>query len=65
VAVEEIENTNPDFPGPLIGPFTDVRSAIRKSLEDLLLGSTSPQDAMTQASDAITEALGRYSEENF
>jgi sn-glycerol 3-phosphate transport system substrate-binding protein len=65
VAVEEIENTNPDFPGPLIGPFTDVREAIRRSLEDLLLSGTSPQDAVTTASNAITEALGRYSEENF
>jgi sn-glycerol 3-phosphate transport system substrate-binding protein len=65
VAVEEINALDPNFPGPLIGPYTDVREAIRKSLDELLLSGVSPQDAVKQASDAISAALQRYDQENF
>ena len=65
VAVEEIENTNPDFPGPLIGPYTEVRDAIRLSLDAMLLGSTPPEEAVAQADQAISAALERYADENF
>ena len=65
VAVEEINALDPNFPGPLIGPYTDVREAIRKSLDELLLSGTSPQDAVKQTSDAISAALQRYDQENF
>jgi len=65
VAVEGIAALDPAFPGPLIGPYTDVRDAIRRSLDDLLLGTATPAEAVTQASKAIDDAITRYERENF
>jgi sn-glycerol 3-phosphate transport system substrate-binding protein len=65
VAVDEINNLDPNFPGPLIGPYTDTREAIRQSLDELLLGGVSPADAVAKANDAISTALQRYEDENF
>jgi sn-glycerol 3-phosphate transport system substrate-binding protein len=65
VAVEEIDNLDPGFPGPLIGPYTDTRNAIRQSLDELLLGGVSPADAVARANAAISAALERYENENF
>ena len=65
VAVEEIDNLDPNFPGPLIGPYTDVREAIRLSLDQLLLSGQSPEQVVTDTSAAITSALQRYDQENF
>lgn len=65
VAVEEIANLDPSFPGPLIGPYTDTREAIRQSLDELLLSGVSPDAAVSKASDAISTALERYEDENF
>jgi sn-glycerol 3-phosphate transport system substrate-binding protein len=65
VAVDEVAGLDPTFPGPLIGPYTDVRSAIRKSLDELLLGNATPADAVSNASAAIDTAIRRYDEENF
>lgn len=65
VAVDEIDNLDPNFPGPLIGPYTDTREAIRQSLDELLLAGKSPAEAISSANDAISSALQRYDEENF
>lgn len=65
VAYDQIAEVDPDRPGPLIGPYTEVRTAVRESLDDLILGGASPQDAVSSASDDIDAALDRYAEENF
>ena len=66
VAVEEIDNLDPNFPGPLIGPYTDVRTAIRKSLDELLLkGGTSPEQVVADTDAAITQALKDYEDTDF
>jgi len=65
VAVEEIDNLDPNFPGPLIGPYTDVRTAIRLSLDQLLLSGQSPEQVVAATDAAITTALQRYQDENF
>lgn len=65
VAYEQIAEVDPDRPGPLIGPYTETRTAIRESLDNLVLGGDSPEDAVASASSAIDEALSRYADENF
>lgn len=65
VAVDELAALDPDFPGPLIGPYTETREAIRRSLDQLLLGNTSPADAVAGVERAMNEALERYEQENF
>lgn len=65
VAVDEIDNLDPNFPGPLIGPYTETREAIRKSLDELLLAGKSPAEVVASANSAINTALQRYDDENF
>jgi sn-glycerol 3-phosphate transport system substrate-binding protein len=65
VAVEQIAGIAERSPAPLIGPYTDVRSAIRRSLDELLLADIGVTEAVDGASAAIDEALRRYDEENF
>jgi sn-glycerol 3-phosphate transport system substrate-binding protein len=65
VAVAEIDGLDPSFPGPLIGPYTEVRSAIRQSLDELLLGGQTPETVIGKADNTITAALKRYGDENF
>jgi len=65
IAFSQVEDRNPNQPGPLIGPFIDVRDVIRRSLDDLLLDQATPQGAASQANARITEVLQRYEQENF
>jgi sn-glycerol 3-phosphate transport system substrate-binding protein len=66
IAYDELLNgVDPDFPGPLIGPYDEFRRAIRSSVEAVVFASTSPADAVRTAADATTAALERYQEENF
>jgi sn-glycerol 3-phosphate transport system substrate-binding protein len=65
VAVAEIDGLDPSFPGPLIGPYTEVRTAIRQSLDELLLGGQAPETVIAKANNTITRALERYNDENF
>lgn len=65
VPLEEVDRMDPAFPGPLIGPYAETRNAIRRSLEDLLNGGADPASVLAAANATITEALQRYSDENF
>jgi sn-glycerol 3-phosphate transport system substrate-binding protein len=64
-AAEQIGNIDPDFPGPLIGPYTETRNAIRDSLDRLILENQAPADAIAEANDQITDSVKEYEEENF
>jgi sn-glycerol 3-phosphate transport system substrate-binding protein len=65
IAYEQVEAIDPDWPGPLIGPYTETRNAIRDSLDRLILEGQSPEDTLADADAEITEALERYADENF
>ena len=66
IAYDELLNgVDPDFPGPLLGPYDEFRRAIRSSVEDVVFNNTPPADAVRSAADATTAALERYQEENF
>ena len=65
VAVDQIAGLADRSPAPLIGPYTDVRNAIRRSLDELLLADSGVTEAVDGANTAIEEALRRYEEENF
>jgi len=56
---------DPEFPGPLVGPYTEMRTAIRKAVEDMILNDAEPADVLAEAEAEITEAIERYDEENF
>ena len=65
IATDELESVDPDWPGPLIGPFTETRDAVRTALDGLLFGDESVDEAIATADQTITDALTQYNEENF
>lgn len=65
IAYESLLNSDPDWPGPLIGPYDRTREAIRDGLDSVIFGGTGVDQAVTQTNDAITAAVERYAEENF
>lgn len=65
VAYDEIDSVDPDNPGPLIGPYTETREAIRQSLDQLLLGSGTPEQVVADAQAEIDAAVRSYEEDNF
>jgi sn-glycerol 3-phosphate transport system substrate-binding protein len=61
IAARQIDAIDPDFPGPLIGPYDpDMREAIERAQDALLLGSATPQEALDQAQAEIDELLEQY-----
>lgn len=48
--------------GPLIGPFQQVRDAVRGAIESMLSGSADPDDAMETAARNADEAIKQYNE---
>ncbi|MFZ6002767.1 MAG: extracellular solute-binding protein [Actinomycetota bacterium] len=60
-----LEQVDPAWPGPLIGPYTETRDAVRSALDALLFGGASPEAAIAQANQKITDAIASYNDENF
>jgi sn-glycerol 3-phosphate transport system substrate-binding protein len=60
-----VNGVDPDFPGPVIGPYAQERQAVSQSLDRMVLQGQSPADAVSQASQEITDALQQYLAEGF
>jgi sn-glycerol 3-phosphate transport system substrate-binding protein len=66
IAYDELLNgVDPDFPGPLLGPYDEFRVAIRKSIEQMVFNGQPPDQVVSQAATETTDALQRYQDENF
>jgi sn-glycerol 3-phosphate transport system substrate-binding protein len=66
ISFDQQENgIDPEFPGPLIGPYTEMRTAIRDAVEDMILNDAEPADVLAAAQQEITDAITRYDEETF
>jgi sn-glycerol 3-phosphate transport system substrate-binding protein len=66
IAYDELLNgVDPNFPGPLIGPYDEFRRAIRSSVEEMVFRGAAPADAVRGAAEETTAALERYQDENF
>ncbi len=59
------EGVDPTWPGPLIGPYYDVRKAVENGLNGITLQGKDPQEALTKAADEATKAIQNYNEGNF
>jgi sn-glycerol 3-phosphate transport system substrate-binding protein len=64
-AYDGLQNVDPAWPGPLIGPYTETRSAVRDALDALLFGGASPDEAIAEADQTISDAIAAYNDENF
>jgi sn-glycerol 3-phosphate transport system substrate-binding protein len=56
---------DPEFPGPLLGPYTELRDALRTAVERMILEDVDPQQALDEAEAEVNEAIARYEDENF
>jgi sn-glycerol 3-phosphate transport system substrate-binding protein len=62
---EQLSGVDPDFPGPVMGPYTEERAIMREGLEALILEGASPEDVAADMQAQLTEALAAYEEQNF
>ena len=51
----------PDFPGPTMGPYSELRAAVQAALESMLQGDATPEQALADAQAQVDEALAAYS----
>ncbi len=65
IANDQIDQIDPAFPGPLIGPYYDFREAIENAQDDLMFAGASPQQALDDAQQAVTDALTTYNQQGF
>ena len=56
---------DPKFTGPIIGPYDDVRTAIRTAMEDTMLNGKDPTQAVKDADAAIDKLIQQYDDANF
>lgn len=62
MAWDEIANgLDPEFPGPLLGPYDEFRAAIRKAVDAVAFGGTEPVDALATADSEADDAIEEYS----
>jgi sn-glycerol 3-phosphate transport system substrate-binding protein len=59
-AYQGISNLDPDFPGPVIGPYTEFRTETRKALDSVAFNGTATKTAIDDANTAFQSALDAY-----
>jgi sn-glycerol 3-phosphate transport system substrate-binding protein len=65
IAYDSLLDRDPEFPGPLIGPYSETRAAIETALEQMVLSGADPADVIAAADEEISDALSTYEDENF
>ena len=60
IAYDVLAGIDTDFPGPVIGPYDEVRKAIEKAMDRALLNDEPVGPVLEEADRTITEALERY-----
>jgi sn-glycerol 3-phosphate transport system substrate-binding protein len=58
--VEQLDQADPDEPGPLIGPFEPYREAVETAVESVLINDADIDDALAGAQEAVTGELECY-----
>lgn len=65
LSYEQVEATDPDRPGPSVGPGADLRQIIRSELDRLLFEGASPEDVSAAIDRRLQEALEVYEDQSF
>jgi len=63
VAYKGIEDLDPKFPGPVIGPYKEFRAANRAALETVTLSRKPVAEAITKANTTFQKALDTYAQD--
>ncbi len=62
-SLESLKKVDPEFPGPVIGPYKEFRSAVRAAIEDSLIGGKPVAESFDAANTKFQEALDTYKAE--
>ncbi len=66
IAYEEmIDGVDPNFPGPLIGPYDKFRVSMRDAMFGVATQGTDPSTAIATAKDETNAAIQQYNDSNF
>ena len=65
LAFDALAQLDPDFTGPIIGPYDTFRDEVRDSMERVLLHGEDPAESIESANTTITELLEQYDDANF
>lgn len=60
---DQLLSVDPDFPGPVIGPYNEFRAGFHSMLDDVVLGSADPAEALAAFDESFQSALDRYARE--
>ena len=60
IAYQGLSELNPDFPGPVIGPYNEFRSTTRAALDSVAFNGASTKDAIDKANRTFQSALDAY-----
>jgi sn-glycerol 3-phosphate transport system substrate-binding protein len=63
VASDSLEQLDPEFPGPVIGPYNQLRASVRAAMEELTLQSGDPEALMTEIDEELQTELDTYADE--
>lgn len=63
VAYDVLQGIPTDFPGPVIGPYDQVRTSIKKAMDRVLLNDEPVDQVVKEADAEITEALKSYNQD--
>jgi sn-glycerol 3-phosphate transport system substrate-binding protein len=59
-AYEGLSKLNPKFPGPVIGPYNEYRTAYRAAVDSIALNGADPKSALATANSKFQAALDQY-----
>ena len=62
---EQLQAIDPDFPGPAVGPFSEQRDIMNRSLDELILADRDPEEVLREAEAELNDALQAYNDANF
>ena len=60
---EQLLSVDPEFPGPVIGPYNEFRAGLHSMLEDVVLGPTAPAEGISAFDARFQSDLEDYSRE--
>jgi len=60
VAFESLKSLDPNFPGPVIGPYNSFRTELRTAMDNVLLTNAQIQPALESANTKFQAALDSY-----
>lgn len=63
-AYQGLKNLNPDFPGPIIGPYNEFRSTVRAAVDSVAFNGAGTKDAIDKANTAFQASLDRYAKDS-